>query len=719
MQKALTFGGLLATTSLLFSPVSQAANFNITGASTSAQTLGSGSGQTGAVASGGSLTVSGTPVAVSITGNNATLSNLGTIFQSGTGRAVRDNTGVTGLTVNNGSSNNSTALMKTADADVIQMNKAVASVTLNNYGTMTSLNASAGGSQVVDFAAITTGSNIINNYSTGIMQATEADAVRPGVGGTVNNAGLMKSTTSTGSSSDGVDVQNNSGVQITNDTSGTIEGARHGITGGALDNTVTFTASVTNNAGGIIKGDNGSGINLDGFNANQNVTVVNHGTITGNGVTGDGDGIDVDGLVNITNTGIIRSINAYSSVVGSPAQSEGISVGGGTITNSGTIEGLVAAGNTNAVGRGISLLGNDVTSGPLAGTREAIYGDATVTNQAGGLIRGDSDSGIAVNGPASGHTVTINNNAGATIQGGGTANAAILTGADNDTITNAGIINGSSSGKAIDLGGGTNTLNIQGGAASVQGDMSGGTGTSTLNLNIGTGNSFAYNGALSNFTTVQVNSGTTTLAGASSYSGATTMNGGTLLAANTTGSATGTGAVEVKSGASLGGTGSIAGTVTVDQGGTLATGIGGVGTLHTGNTTLASNSTFALDLDPKNAGGLGFNDMLSVGGAVSLANANLVLTLLSAPTADQTFNILLNDGSDAISGLFSQGHTVAASYGGRSYNFYVSYSSNADSGSLGNDIQLKAIPEPATVVWFGLGGVLLLLQRRFAVKAVV
>jgi hypothetical protein len=512
----------VGTACALGAATAAAANFTISGPSTTAQTLGTGSGQTGSITATGSLAVSGTTVAVTISGNNATLTNLGSLTQTGSGRAIRDNTGVTGLTINNGSLTNSTALMQTADADVIQMNKSPASVTLNNYGSMISLNASAGGSQAVDFAAIVSGANAINNFAGALMKATEADAVRPGVNGTVYNAGTMLSVTTTGSSSDGVDAQNNTGVQITNDSTGTIEGGRHGITGGALDNTVLFTTSVTNNLGGIIKGDNGSGINLDGFNAKQTATVVNHGTITGNGVTGDGDGIDVDGLITLTNTGLIKSINAFSATT--PAQSEGVTVGGGTIINSGTIEGDVAAGNTNAAGRGITLAGVDTS-----GTPEPIYGNSVITNQNGGLIKGQTDSAIVVGGAASGFTVTISNEAGGIIQGGGATAAAIMTGSDNDTIFNAGAINGASSGKAIDMGAGNNRLVITGGAASILGDISGGVGGSnTMTLSPGAGNSFGYAGSISNFNSVEVTGGNVTLSGVSTYTGTTLVSGGTL-----------------------------------------------------------------------------------------------------------------------------------------------------------------------------------------------
>ena len=665
-------------------PAAFATSFTLSSNSTTAQTLGTGAGQTGVVNAGVSLTVGGSTNAVTISGNNATLTNLGSIFQTGTGRVIRDNTGVTGLTINNGSSTNSAALMQAADADVIQMNVANGNVTLNNYGTMTSLNASKGGAQAVDFNAITTGANTVNNFATGVLQATEADAVRTGVNGVVYNAGLIKSTTTTGSSSDGVDLQANTGAQITNDTTGTIEGARHGITGGPASSGLAFTTTVTNNAGGVIKGDNGSGLNLDGFNGNQVLTVINHGTILGNGVTGDGDGIDSDGLLNLTNTGIIRSTNAFNPPASGLATSEGLTVGGGTITNSGTIEGLVAAGNTNAVGRGITLAGNDITSGPLTGTREAIYGNAVITNQAGGLIRGDSDSGIAVDGAANtqGYTVTINNNASATIQGGGLVNAAIRTGADNDTIINAGIIDGSSSGKAVDMGGGNNALTISGGSASILGSISGGVGgTNTLTINPGAGQTFSYNGAISNFSSAEIKSGTVKLFGASTYAGLTTISGGTLFANNFTGSATGSGDVVVKNLATLAGNGRISGNVSLEGGGTIApgntAGLLGIG----GNLTLANTSRFLFDLGANAAS----SDQLAIDGA-------LVFNGTGAAVFDFTNNgvglgsyTLLTFGSS--SGIDLSKFTLGST-NGIAGNFVLT----ANSLSL----NVTAVPEPAT-----------------------
>ena len=517
---ASALGALLGASAALAAP------FTVTGNDNTAKTLNAG--ETGTVSSTGTLSVSGSGNAITLgaTSGTTTISNSGSILQTGTGRTIRNNTsGTPAISITNASG----ALIQSADADTIRADVAGSSWTINNSGIIRSLNPSAAGSQALDFDAVTTGVVSITNNVGGQILAFAADAIRPGANATVTNFGTIAATLNPADAdpgSDGVDTQARSGVTVIN--SGTITG-RHGITGGAASSSVLFTTTVTNNVGGTIQALNGSGINLDGFNANQTATIFNHGTIIGEATlpAHDGDGIDVDGLAFITNTGLIRSRNAFGST------SEGITVGGGTITNSGTIEGLVASGNTTSVGRGITLTGNDITTGPLTGTREAIYGNATVTNQAGGLIRGDSDSGIAVEGPASGFTVTIDNQAGATIQGGGASAAAIRTGADDDTVTNAGTIDGSSSGKAIDLGGGHNTLKVTGGTAVILGDVDGGAGSvSLMTMSPGAGNSFSYGGVISNFNTVKVDGGHVTLSGANAYTGSTLITGSGELTLN-------------------------------------------------------------------------------------------------------------------------------------------------------------------------------------------
>ncbi len=515
---------VLAAMLVLAAPVAGAASFTIATDATTAQNLGRGAGQTGTVQAGKSLTVGAGTVAVTVSGNGATLDNQGTIAQTGTGRAVRATGGVTQFVINNGSSGNANAVIRAADADVIQVNVPASSVTLNNWGALLSENASAGGAQAVDFSSVT-GANVVNNHAGGLLFASEADAVRPGANGVVVNAGTIRSRTA-GGSSDGIDGQENSGIVINN--SGLVEGGRHGITAGQANAVSTFTLHVTNGAGGVIRGSNGSGINVDGFNGRQLVTVVNHGTILGHGVAGDGDGVDVDALVDITNTGVIRSVNAFSAPGAGPAYSEGITAGGGRIVNSGVIEGLVAAGNGNAVGRGITLAGNDIATGPLAGTREGLYGHAVIVNTAGGLIRGQGDSAIVAEGAASGYTVTIDNRAGASLVGGGSS-ATIRTGADASAVINAGLIDGAASGKAIAFGAADDRLTIAGGAAFVLGSVDGGAGRDTLLVDAGSGNAFGYAGAIVNFERVEIRSGTVTLTGQSTYGGDTVLTGGELV----------------------------------------------------------------------------------------------------------------------------------------------------------------------------------------------
>jgi hypothetical protein len=639
---------------------------------TAAQTLPHGAG---VVSSTGNLQVSGSSVAITVTGTSS-IQNDGVIKQTGTGRAIRDNTGGLTLTV----TNNAGALLQAADADAIQMNRSNSSISFDNYGSIISLNASAGGSQAIDWNAITTGSNTLHNYPTGFIEAFEADGVRPGVNGSVINEGTIKAITSTGSSSDGVDGQTNNGLVINNNGNGLIEGGRHGITAGAANNAVHFTLSVTNQLNAIIQGDDGSGMNIDGFNANEVVTIQNDGTITGNGVTRDGDGVDVDGLVNLTNTGVIQSFNAFSEVPG--GASEGVTTGGGTITNSGTIEGDVTAGNVNAVGRGITLAGVDTS-----GTPEPIYADSVVTNS--GFIRGQTDSAIVVLGAASGFTVTIDNEAGGTLEGGGDTAAAIQTGADNDTLNNAGNVFADASGKAIDLGDGDDTLNITGGT--IQGDISGGSGTNTCTIDPGTMHSFTYAGAISNFDSVEIRSGVVSFFGASTYTGTTTVSGGTLIAANSTGSATGSGAVQVTSG-TLGGTGSIGGAVTIGGGSGSAALAPGAHSQQEATFTIQSSLTFQTggtylysfnaNRNNSRADEVIANGVTIAGGATLTVDGKIGGRL----NIGSTFTVISNTAATPIAGTFANlpDGSIITIHGN---NLQASYE-----GGDGNDLTLTVVP---------------------------
>ena len=78
--------------------------------------------------------------------------------------------------------------------------------------------------------------------------------------------------------------------------------------------------------------------------------------------------------------------------------------------------------------------------------------------------------------------------------------------------------------------------------------------------------------------------------------------------------------------------------------------------------------------------------------------------------------ILINDDSDAIVGNFSgMAHMDTIFLDG--YNWQISYSANytgSNTGTFtgGNDIALKAIPEPSALVLFGLSTFCLITRRR-------
>ena len=126
-------------------------------------------------------------VVVTVSGTGTSLTNYGTISQTNTsgGRAVR----VTGTNISFTLTNEAGATISAAGDDAIQ-SQYDNSVIIYNSGTIEAEN---GGGQAIDLNKITTGTNEIYNYATGLIEAFGADAVRPGVDGYIYNAGTIES----------------------------------------------------------------------------------------------------------------------------------------------------------------------------------------------------------------------------------------------------------------------------------------------------------------------------------------------------------------------------------------------------------------------------------------------------------------------------------------------------------------------------------------------
>ena len=210
-----------------------------------------------------------------------------------------------------------------------------------------------------------------------------------------------------------------------------------------------------------------------------------------------------------------------------------------------------------------------------------------------------------------------------------------------------------------------------------------------------------------NLSLVKSGSATQTLSGVSTYTGTTAVNEGKLIVNGNIS----TSVTTVASGAILGGSGTL-GALTVNSGAFVTPGNSpGILTVN-GNYTQAG--TYSAEITGTTAG-VGGYDQIIVTGTVDITDGSLVALFSSGSynLGDKLF-ILTNDGSDAITGSYSdfaQGATVA-SYGG--FNWAISYLADATGNTFtgGNDIALMAVPEPNTSLLISSIGILALLRRR-------
>ncbi len=701
-----------------------AANFTVSsGTDTTAKTLAAG--ETGTVASGAALSISGGTNAITLSATTGTtmLTNSGDILQTGTGRAVRHNaSGTPSFTI----TNDVGALIRSADGDTLRADAAGSNWTVNNHGTIRSLNASAGGSQAIDLDAITTGAVRLSNFATGSILANFADAIRPGANAIITNSGTISATPdSAGSGSDGIDTQGRSGVEVLN--TGSI-GGRHGITGNSGANPYTLT--VTNNGGGVISAENGSGINTDGpLDATNQVTVNNaqgatiQGGILSTTAMGDGDGVDVDGVLTLDNAGDILALGSKGAGGdGLPNNPDAIAMGGGSIINraTGRIIGSSLAsdapnGDTTRDGHGI-LVDNSSGGSAIAAT--------SITNS--GLIQGKTGYGVRIIGD---FADTITNHAGGIIRGANnsTVSPVIQLGGGNDTLTNAGTISHDGGGgqTAIAMEAGDDTVTITGPNASITGGIDGGSGGETngdtLKFDLGTaGNTFSYDGAISNFESVQALSGHTILGGDSAYLGSTSL-GGTATAARLelNGSLAGTSGVSITSSGTLAGTGSLSlnnegSLLQVQVNGSLAPGGSAErGRLTLGIGSVALDGQLVLTFDGSAAGSAGGYDQFRMSaentGTFALgATSSLSLTVNISPAEGAIFTVVdIVNSAGSVAGTFA-GLAEGAEFDAGGSRFRISYAGGADR----NDITLTAVPEPGSLGLSAAGAVFLLVGRR-------
>jgi subtilase-type serine protease len=610
-----------------------AGSFSVPANSTDSSTKTLTSGDTGNIANSASLTGNSSTPNINVTGTSGTvtINNDGDLSNSSSGRAIENNTNGVAITLNNNGS------ISTISSDALRLNKANSTLILNNNGSIRVTGNGTSGGQALDLrSASGTAAKLINNGSnsnhSALIESHNDDALRPGTNTTINNYGSILSSGSVNtkcpsylgtacsdapSAHDAIDAGSLSGLAVNN--WGSISGARHGIT---ADPDLT----VTNQLGGLIIGRNGSGVGSDGIG-----TVINYGTISGayagagqaydhlgDGSTannGDGDGVDIDGIGTITNYGRIEGLGAGGfDSGGAPNGADGIAAGGGSIINH---AGAVISGQSKGILIDDGANGTSVASG--RGTDTAAAGVVTISNA--GSIIGVEKTAIGLVGN---FDDSLTNLAGGVISGGAnsvrvdellssTAAAAVQMGAGNDSLSNAGLIEGKN-GLAVDLGSGDDSLTLYS-SARFSGLVDGGSGNDRVLLDDSAGGSF---GNSANFERLEVRQGAWTLSSNDFSSSA-----------------------QVFSGASLFNTGRIGGNLLVDSGARYS------GGQVDGNLTLASGSILVSNITDD-----GQYNPVSITGSASLAGANLQVNASNGNYALLNhYNILQADGG--INGQFA------------------------------------------------------------------
>ena len=417
----------------------------------------------------------------------------------------------------------------------------------------------------------------------------------------------------------------------------------------SISSALTFSGVISNGSLTIGGSSNTGAVILSGNNTYTNTT------ITGSSNNGNKNTLSVTGDANLgTGTVTLNGTGAILEVTGSAVTIDNaVAVGssGGTVSNANA---LTLSGAISGTG---TLTKADAGTLTLSNTGNEAAWSGNIAVSAGTLAVGNDD------GLSSG-TLTV---VGGTLELGNSVNL------DN----------------AVTLGAGGVLTPASGTTATLSGNLA---LTADATFNLGANTNLTISGVISGgFGLTKSGIASLHLTGSNTYTGATTVTQGTL---SLTGFLYGGGAVSVNSGGTLGGTGGVNGTVTVASGGTLAPGVvgtnSGVGTLTLNSgLTIASGGTLAVDI-AGSAAGTGY-DQVTVTGSVTVTGATLSVNHSYTPGSGDTYQVIANDGSDAITGTFtslSEGDALTA--GGNGTVLTASYT-----GGGGNDFVLVA-PDTTT-----------------------
>jgi autotransporter-associated beta strand protein len=451
-------------------------------------------------------------------------------------------------------------------------------------------------------------------------------------------------------------------------------------------------SGVLSGAGSLVKNGNGTQTLSNASNTFTGAVTVNSGTLSAASLGGFGSARSFTlggGTLSYTGSATVSTNNLNLNVTANSVLE--VSNSAATLRTGGTLSG---SGQLTINGPGVVALGQNIANATYG---NGFTGNIVVSNGATLSLRNQNSMGSTGGGVAAGTT---------TVQNGGTLlldpfsqssisyNSETIAFQGTSTLTNR-------------LNGQTSLATTLTGAISTAGTLTVNTREDVVTSNavsIELSGAITGNGGI-NFGTTGGRAGTYIVSNNSNgYLGATNVKSGTLVL---NGNISTSSLTTVESGATLGGSGTV-GDLTILAGGSLNPGNSPGQLTVDGDYNQAG--TLNLELNGLTAGTQ--HDQVNVLGTVTLSGLLAATITGYTPAVNDLLFIILNDGTDAVSGTFSglaQGANVLL--GGQ--NWLISYQANSSGGTFtgGNDVALLAVPEPHFALLGGLG-VLVLLRRR-------